>query len=89
MTQVVEMLERTPTDRTAASARQRRSRARRRRGLMVLRIEAPEYQLIQALQLAGRLDEAGGMDRARVESAVERLVDDFIRRWGVTRGLLR
>jgi hypothetical protein len=41
---------------SAASERQRRSRARRRRGLVVLRVEAAEFELIEALQLAGRVD---------------------------------
>jgi hypothetical protein len=39
-----------------ATARQRRSRVRRRRGRLVLRVEVPEYPLIEALQLAGRVD---------------------------------
>ncbi len=75
--------------RKSASARQRRSRARRRRGIAVLRIKVPEHALVEALQLAGRVDDAAGLERARVEREVEQMVADFITRWSdsVTRGL--
>jgi hypothetical protein len=82
------MLERPPPrpDRRAAE-RQRRSRARRRRGRVILKVEADEFELVEALMQAGRLDERDGLNRARVEQAVARLISDWASRWCVTRGL--
>lgn len=63
------MLTRTPGRGAAggASARQRRSRARRRAGRVLLRIEADEFELIEALLASGRLDEASCLDRRCLE----------------------
>jgi hypothetical protein len=65
----------------AASARQKRSRARRRRGRALLRVEVDEFDLIEALQASGRLDDAGGLDRARVEQEAGRVLRDWTTRW--------
>jgi hypothetical protein len=61
-----------PTIRLSMAGKQRCSR-----GLVVLRVEAPEFEL-EALQLAGRLDDAGGLKRARIEREVERLIADAV-----------
>ena len=86
------MLERHDGPRVAARQRQRRSRARRRQGIALLRIQVDEFRLIEALQRAGRLTDNGGLQRACVEREVERLVADFVEGWlnpNVTRSLDR
>jgi hypothetical protein len=87
------MLERPPpaARRQGAAQRQARSRARRRRGRILLKVEVDEHELIGTLMLAGKLDEVDGLERARVEQALGHLVADWIERWksgDVTRGLL-
>jgi hypothetical protein len=48
-----------------AAVRQHRCRTRRRRGLAVLRVEADEFRLIDALITAGRLTEDESQRRSR------------------------
>ena len=66
-----------PTART----RQRRSRLRRRQGRALLRVEANEFDLVAALLKAGRLCEADGLQRPKVEQALTKLVEDWTARW--------
>jgi hypothetical protein len=61
--------------------RQQRCRARRRQGLAVLRIEANEFRLIDALLAAGRISEAESQRRGLVEKATAKLLEDVIARW--------
>jgi hypothetical protein len=72
-----------------ARQRQRRSRARRKAGVALLRIEVDELHLIEALIACGRLATADGLQRSRVEQEVSKLVEDWVARWrkAVTRGL--
>jgi hypothetical protein len=65
----------------ASALRQRRCRARRRRGVAVLHVEANEFELVDALLAAGRLTEAEALRRPLVEKAAARLLEDFTARW--------
>jgi hypothetical protein len=68
-------------DQTAARNRQRRSRRRRKAGLVLLQVEIDEFTLIDALVASGRLDVGDGLARARVQKAVAKLLDDWAQRW--------
>jgi hypothetical protein len=81
------MLDRVTDRRRAAGARQRRSRARRRAGLVLLKVEADEHRLAEALIACGRVTAAEGLQRSRIEQEVSELVQDWITRWEVTRSL--
>jgi hypothetical protein len=59
-------------------SRQRRCRARRKQGLLLLRVECAEYRFIAALLRAGRLTEAEALCRANVELAAAQVLADFI-----------
>ena len=63
-----------------AAVRQRRSRARRKLGRLLLQIEILECETIGALVQAGRISEADAASRARL-LAVEKLIADFVERW--------
>jgi hypothetical protein len=67
--------------RSPAALRQHKCRARRRRGVAVLHVEADEFRLIDALLSAGRLSEAESRRRPLVEAAVAQVLKDFIVRW--------
>jgi hypothetical protein len=54
---------------------------------VLLRVEVAEFELIDALQAAGRLSTEDGLDRTCVEREVARLIGDWISRWDVTHGL--
>jgi hypothetical protein len=82
------VLERPPHRRSASvpaeqkrAARQRAYRLRRRQGIAAFRVLADEHRLISAMQAAGRLSEADGLSRQRVEQELSRLAADFIARW--------
>jgi hypothetical protein len=47
----------------------------------VLRVEADEFRLIDALISAGRLTESEALRRPLVEKAAARLLEDFAVRW--------
>jgi hypothetical protein len=64
-----------------AGLRQKRSRARRRNGRVLVKVEVDEFRLIDALQAAGRLRGDEGLQRAAVEREAAALVADFVRRW--------
>jgi hypothetical protein len=85
------MLNHRPADhqRRGAADRKRRSRARRRKGLVLPRVEADEYELIKAPQVANKLSVDDGLRRKEVESAVGKLVEDFIARWKPVTRVLR
>ena len=61
--------------------RQARCRKRRRSGLLVLKVEVPEVDTIEALLDSHRLGEAAALDKARVEEAIGQLLADWARRW--------
>ena len=67
--------------RSSAAQRQHRCRARRRQGVAVLRIEANEFRLIDALLALNRITEAESQRRGLVEKATAKLLDDVIARW--------
>jgi hypothetical protein len=69
-----------PPGQTAAD-RQRRSRRRRKAGKVLLRVEADEFRLVDALITSGRLDPDAGLSRAQVEKALAKLVEDWTARW--------
>jgi hypothetical protein len=72
------MLERVPRQ---AAARQRRSRARRKSGRLLLQIEIPECETIEALLRSERLGEPDASSRTHLAAAIERLIADFVERW--------
>ena len=67
--------------RSPAAQRQHRCRARRRRGLALLRVEVDEFRLVDALLWAGRLSEDESRRPPLVEAAVAQVLKDFIVRW--------
>jgi hypothetical protein len=60
--------------------RQHRCRARRRQGTVILKIEAHEFRLVDALITAGRLSEDESRRRGLVEKATAKLLDDVVTR---------
>lgn len=62
----------------SAAARQARHRQRERAGRIVLRVEADEIQLVEALVASELLPEADRDDRAAVEEATARLIELLI-----------
>src|SRR5262249_53952984 len=74
------MLERQPSPDPAA-VRQRKTRARRRQGMVSLRLDVHEHRLCGALIASGRLTEAQALERPQIERELAKLVDDWIRRW--------
>jgi hypothetical protein len=72
---------------SSAAARARRSRWRRRNGLVPRRIDVDEHALAEALIASGRLTEGEALQPDLVERELAALVADFISRWrnGVTR----
>jgi hypothetical protein len=67
--------------RSPAALRQHRCRARRRRGVAVLRIEVDEFRLVDALLASNRISENESRRRSLVEKATGRLLEDVISRW--------
>jgi hypothetical protein len=78
------MLHRLPS---RAAARARRSRWRRRNGLVPRTIDVDEHALAAALIASGRLTEAEALRSELIERELSALIADFILRWrhGVTR----
>lgn len=64
-----------------AAIRARRSRWRRRNGLVPYRIDADEHALAEALILSGRLTEAEALRPDLVRRELSALIADFIARW--------
>jgi hypothetical protein len=81
------MLNRPPP--TAANVlrreRKRRCRHRQANGLVVLRVEAHEDRLAEALLHSGRLTDEQALHRDAIEQAASLIVSDFIARWLGTR----
>ena len=80
------MLIRTPHEPPGAAGgaaqRQRRSRARRRAGRVVLKIEVAEFDLVEALQAAGRLSDGEGLKQRFAWSGRSGgVVAEFIGHW--------
>jgi hypothetical protein len=67
---------------SSAADRQRAYKRRQRDGEAVLRVVVDEYALIDALIESGRLSEADGLDRSKVEAAAEEVLRDWVARWG-------
>ena len=72
------MLDRPPF---AAAVRARRSRWRRRNGLVPRTIDVDEHALAEALILSGRLTEQEALRPELIERELSALVADFISRW--------
>jgi hypothetical protein len=66
---------------SASALRQRKCRARRKQGTVVLHVEVHEFRLVDALITAGRLSESESQRRAMVEKAAAALLEDFAQRW--------
>jgi hypothetical protein len=62
---------------TQTRDRKRRSRLRRKRGCVLLRVEVDEFRP----QRAGRLTTTDGLQRARIEREAKRVLADWIARW--------
>ena len=71
------MLDR-PQQRTLAGLRQKRSRARRKRGRVLLGVEIDEHQLVEALTKSTRISGDEGLDRRRLAQEVAAIVADFV-----------
>jgi hypothetical protein len=69
---------------TPAAVSKRRYRARRRAGLMAYQIVCNEFELIEALLVAGRLTEREALDRHAVERATGEVVSEWAQRWLAT-----
>jgi len=72
------MLDRPPS---AAALRARRSRWRRRNGLVPRTIDSDENGLAEALIATGRLTEAEALRPELIERELSALIADFILRW--------
>jgi hypothetical protein len=66
---------------TAAARQRRRRRERERAGKILITVEAPEVELIEALKLAGFLDPNRADDPVAIQAALQRVVE----LWAVTR----
>jgi hypothetical protein len=64
-----------------AATRARRSRWRRRNGLVPRTIDLDEHGLAEALILSGRLSEQEALQPELVEREMSALIADFISRW--------
>jgi hypothetical protein len=78
---MLERLPRADRRRSAARARETRSRKRRKAGRLVLGIEVAEVELIESLIVAGYLALVDAGDRSRVQAAAQDVFTDFITRW--------
>ena len=67
--------------RTPAALKKRRYRRRLRNGVIVLKIEAREAELAEAMLLAGRLTERQALDRAELARAAGDMVREWCERW--------
>jgi hypothetical protein len=67
--------------RSPSSSRTARYRARRRHGIVMLRVPAEGLGLAEMLVASGRLRACDVLDRAATEAAVRQLIDDIIREW--------
>jgi hypothetical protein len=67
--------------RTGAAVRQRRSRSRRTRGMIMLRVEVHEHSIAEALIVAGRLTDAEALCRGRVERELAKVIQEWASRW--------
>lgn len=68
-----------------AAARQARTRRRQGNGLVNLRVDVPEHRFAKALIRARRLTPEEALRRNLMVRELERVVEDFCERMGVTR----
>jgi hypothetical protein len=66
---------------SASAAKQRRYRARRRAGAVVLRGVALPYEVVAALIESGRLDEKSALDRGQVGKAAIAVLSEWAKNW--------
>lgn len=66
---------------STAATRMRRCRARRRDGVVVLRLALPEAPLEHALHCLGALPANGSVDRAELERALTMQLVDWVEAW--------
>ena len=64
-----------------AADRQRRRRARQKRGLVCFRVEAAHDEVVEALIRLGRLSEARALRPRVVERALAAVVSEWTERW--------
>ena len=72
------MLLRSPS---SARERTRRSRQRKRRGVISVRLDVPEVEIIEALIVSERLSESDTRDRRLVERELSIVLADWAKRW--------
>jgi hypothetical protein len=65
---------------TAAAEKYRRYRARQRTGEIVVRVPVPSC-VVEALLIAGRLDDAGSEDREKIAAELAALLAEWARAW--------
>jgi hypothetical protein len=71
---------------SSSAARMARTRQRRRAGLILLEIEAPEVELVETLIVHGMLDPNLADDPEAIAAAVERTLEALIAEWRATPG---
>jgi hypothetical protein len=71
----------TPHRGSRVAANVRRWRARQRAGLIVLKVPALEYDLVQAMIESERLTPAAALDRRKVEQAAASILMEWAERW--------
>jgi hypothetical protein len=65
----------------AATLRKRAERARRKAGEVAYRVTLPEYAVVNALLVSGRLSEAEALRRALVERELAAVLAEWAARW--------
>ena len=63
--------------------RTRRSRQRKRRGVISVRLDVPEVETIEALIASERLTEQQALDRHLVERELAIVLADWAKRWKI------
>jgi hypothetical protein len=66
---------------TSVAARQRKTRARRRNGLVPMHIDVHEHDTAEAMIRSGRLSEAQALRPVAVARELEKLVAEWSERW--------
>jgi hypothetical protein len=67
--------------RTPGALKKRKYRQRQRDGVILLRIEAKEADLVEALIASERLNDVQSLDRAELERAAGDVLREWCQRW--------